>query len=110
MKNEEWNCERCIYYGCPGDAPEGTKPDCMWESSEGDEYQPCSLIAIYVKKIQLIVSHRVDPFCDYAKVKEDLCVWLQCEWQCNGYFDVGDYMFLLNELDDLIVKVRSLAC
>lgn len=35
-------CERCFYYGVPGDAPECVEPDCMWQPSEEDGWErPC---------------------------------------------------------------------
>lgn len=91
MKNQRWNCERCVYYFCPGDAPEGTEPDCIWTPSYDGDYLPCSIEAEYMKKMERIISNRFEAAGDDSKLEADLRVWLQCEWQCNDLFDMGEY-------------------
>ena len=104
---ERLSCERCYYYVCPSDAPEGTEPDCTWTPSEDERYFPCSVVGEYMKKIERILSNRLEASSDDAKLKEDLRVWLQCEWQCSDFLDIFDYTILLTELDDLIAIARS---
>ncbi len=40
-KECEYKCLRCSYFGRPGDAPETSPEDCMWEPNEDEEYRPC---------------------------------------------------------------------
>lgn len=107
--NEEWNCEYCFFYGVPGGAFEGAEPDCMFESTEDDNYPPCSIEAEYVNKMQRIISNRFEAAGDDAKLEADLRLWLQCELQCSGDLDLAGYAILKNEIHDLISKARSMA-
>lgn len=63
------------------------------------------LFKCYRKKIERILSNKLQSNSDNEKAVNDVKVWLCCEWQCGTIEDMHYYTSLLKEVDIIANKM-----